>query len=62
MVAFRETVTVDAPVAEVGRILHDVERWPSWTPTMSRVTRLGSGPFAVGSRARVKQPRLLPAT
>jgi uncharacterized membrane protein len=58
MVEFRETVTVDAPVAEVGRVLHEVERWPSWTVSMSRVTRLGPGPLAVGERVRVKQPRL----
>jgi hypothetical protein len=57
-VEFREVVTVDAPVAQVARVLHDVARWPSWTPTMSRVGRRGSGPLVVGETVRVKQPRL----
>jgi uncharacterized membrane protein len=58
VVEFRETVTVDAPVADVVRVLHDVERWPSWTASMSRVTRHGPGPLAVGETVTVKQPRL----
>jgi uncharacterized membrane protein len=62
MAEFRETVTVDAPVADVARVLHAVEAWPSWTASMSRVTRHGSGPLAVGEKVRVKQPRLPAAT
>jgi hypothetical protein len=34
MVAFRETVTVDAAVAEVAQVLQAVERWPSWTASV----------------------------
>jgi hypothetical protein len=62
-VEFRETVTVSAPVADVVRVLLDVERWPSWTASMSRISRTaGPGPLAVGDTVRIKQPRLLPAT
>ena len=55
------SVTIDAPPEKVFAILCDVERWPEWTSTITSVKRRERGPFALGSSAQVRQPRLRPA-
>ena len=54
---YREHSTViSAPPSVVWRLTTDVERWPSFMPTVRAVTLLEPGPPRVGSSARVKQP------
>ena len=58
---FSITVEILAPLPLVWSVLADVERWPAWTASISRVRRLSDLPLCVGSRIRIHQPKLPPA-
>jgi uncharacterized protein YndB with AHSA1/START domain len=60
---FSITTEVDAPPEVVFAVLSEVERWPEWTPTVTRVERLGNAgaPLALGGRLRIVQPKVPPA-
>jgi uncharacterized membrane protein len=55
---FEHSTEVAAPARLVFDTWLDVERWPSWTSTVTSVEPVDRGPLRVGWRARIRQPRL----
>lgn len=52
------SVDIDAPADVVWEVYSDVERWPEWTPSVTRLTPLDGPEIAVGKRFEIKQPRM----
>jgi uncharacterized membrane protein len=55
---FSRTIDIPAPTPLVWSVLVNIERWPEWTASVSRVKLRSPGPLRVGSRVRIHQPRL----
>ena len=54
---FSISIDIDAPADRVYEVMSAIERWHEWTASVTSIKRLDSGPFVVGSRAVIRQPR-----
>jgi carbon monoxide dehydrogenase subunit G len=53
MPRWEQTIEIAASSETIWKVLADVERWPSWTPSVRSVKLLTDGEFAPGTQARV---------
>jgi uncharacterized membrane protein len=51
-------VEIDAPATIVWDVFSDVERWPEWTASVTRLVALDGPGLDVGKRFEIKQPRM----
>src|SRR6185437_14861332 len=51
-------VQIDAPASLVWEVFTDVERWPEWTASVTRLVALDGPGLGVGKRFEIKQPRM----
>jgi uncharacterized protein YndB with AHSA1/START domain len=51
-------VEINATQEDVWRLISDIERWPEWNKSTTEATWLDGKTIGVGSRARIKQPRM----
>jgi uncharacterized protein YndB with AHSA1/START domain len=58
---FTISIDINAPADRVYEVMSEVDRWPEWTPSVTSIKRLDTGPFVVGSRAVIRQPKFPPA-
>lgn len=52
------SVDIRAKIESVWDTLVDVERGPEWTRSIDEVERLDNAAFGIGSRVRIRQPRI----
>src|SRR5829696_4398978 len=58
---FTISTDINSPAARVYEVMADIDRWHEWTPSVTSIRRLDRGPFVVGSRAVIRQPKFPPA-
>ncbi len=52
------SIEIDAPASVVWDVFADVEAWPGWTASVTRLAALDGPAIEVGRRFEIKQPRM----
>jgi uncharacterized membrane protein len=52
------SIEIDAPASLVWDVFSDVERWPEWTESVTRLVPIDGPGIAVGKRFEIRQPRM----
>ncbi len=55
---FEQSIDIDAPPQRVWDVLSDIEAWPQRIETVDAAELLTPAPVGMGSRVRLKQPKL----
>ena len=50
---FSSSVVIDAPPERVFSLVDNLEEWPQWIPSITRIEKLSDGPLKEGSQIRV---------
>jgi len=52
------SIEILKPAQSVWSVLVDVERWPEWSESITKIERLDQAAFGPGSSVRIRQPKL----
>jgi uncharacterized membrane protein len=55
---FEHEATINAPADVVWDVYSDVEAWPEWSDSITRVQYVDGDTIKVGARTRIEQPKL----
>jgi hypothetical protein len=61
MKEYSATAHIAASPERIWSVLSMVDRWPDWTPTVTRIEPQSTDTFTVGSMMKIYQPKLRPA-
>lgn len=50
---FESSIEINAPVKEVWALIHKLQEWPEWMPSIKKIEEVSKGPLTVGSRVSV---------
>lgn len=58
----QKTLIIRARPSLIFKVLTDVENWNTWTASVRKSSLLNGAPFAIGTKVKIVQPKLLPLT